>query len=64
MDTGRIINLLFRTLFKRGVRQQVQRKLTGGQSDTAEGRARQKALNQNVRRANQAVRVIRRIGKF
>ncbi len=70
MNANQIINMIFRMFLRRGINEGINRIAgggTGGRSHkdmTPEERANAKAGRENAKRAQQALRVGRRIGRF
>lgn len=71
MNANQIINMIFRMFLRRGINQGINRMAGGGAAGgrshkdmTPEERAQAKAGRENAKRAQQALRVGRRIGRF
>ena len=64
MDTGRLINMLVRTLLKRGLRQALRQKIDPNDNSSPEARERQQQARATQKRVNQAMRASRRFTKF
>lgn len=64
MDLVRLINLLIRTLNRRGVIRDIHNKTTGNKNRTPAERARSLQINQTMRKGMRAMRLLARFGRF